>query len=78
VGLELKSSQRFGEVTRTYLTSSTRAVDGFGKAEFLFLRHRLNPFGDIVPVKTEKLKVKSQSHNVKIKALSVFTFQLWF
>jgi hypothetical protein len=37
VGLELEASQRFGEVRRTYLTSSTRAVNGFGEAEFLFV-----------------------------------------
>jgi hypothetical protein len=37
VGLELEPSQRFGEVARTYLTSSTRAVDGFGETEFLFV-----------------------------------------
>jgi hypothetical protein len=39
VGLEFQAGQRFGEVTRTYLASSTRAVNCLGKAQFLFFAH---------------------------------------
>jgi hypothetical protein len=45
VGLELEASQRFGEVRRTYLASSTRAVDGLGETELLFV-HVLPPLSD--------------------------------
>jgi hypothetical protein len=45
VGLELEASERFGEVRRTYLASSTRAVDGLGKTELLFV-HVLPPLSD--------------------------------
>jgi hypothetical protein len=40
VGLEGQAGQRFGEVTRTYLASSTRAVDGLGETERFLVGHR--------------------------------------
>jgi hypothetical protein len=39
VGLERESRQRFREVARTYLTSSTRAVDGLGETQLFLIRH---------------------------------------
>jgi hypothetical protein len=41
VGLEFQAGQRFREVARTYLASSTRAVHRLGQAQFPFFAHAL-------------------------------------
>jgi hypothetical protein len=48
VGLERQAGQRFGKVTRTYLTGSTRTMNGLGKAQLRFFFHALYLFGIIV------------------------------
>ena len=43
VGTEGQAGQRLGEVTRTYLASSTRAMNGLGETQLLFIGHSLTP-----------------------------------
>jgi hypothetical protein len=43
VGLEFQAGQRFGEVARTYLTGSTRAVHRLGKTQFSLFAHNFPP-----------------------------------
>jgi len=51
VELEGQSSQRFGEVSRTYLASSTRTVNGLGEALLSLVTHVTLLFGCILPFK---------------------------
>jgi hypothetical protein len=64
VGLERQAGQRFGEVARTYLAGSTRAVNGLGKAQLFFVNHPIYLFRDILLLLTRFYKQTISELNI--------------
>jgi hypothetical protein len=80
VGLEGQPGQRFGEVRRTYLTSSTRAVDGLGQPQLLFFGHVTYLLRVLYYIKSKvKNQIsKTQSENVNLGQNHFSIFYLCF
>jgi hypothetical protein len=73
VGLEFQAGQRFGEVARTYLASSTRAMDSLGEAQITFFAHTFLPgiFYYVTRRVAKKLKILKQNLKMKNYYVSV-------